>query len=99
MNKDYLDIKEDKLIWKFCFYGFFKNLKFFEPYLFIYLLSKDLSFLEIGILYSIREAFKYIFEVPSGIIADNYGKRNELMTCFLFYIASFVFFSLETVMA
>ncbi|SHJ67675.1 Major Facilitator Superfamily protein [Dethiosulfatibacter aminovorans DSM 17477] len=94
MNKDYLDIKEDKLIWKFCFYGFFKNLKFFEPYLFIYLLSKDLSFLEIGFLYSIREAFKYIFEIPSGIIADNYGKRNELMACFLFYIASFVFFFL-----
>ena len=92
MNKDYLDIKKDKQIWKFCFYGFFKNLKFFEPYLFIYLLSKDLNFLQIGLLYSIREAFKYIFEVPSGIIADNYGKRNELMVCFIFYIASFVFF-------
>jgi hypothetical protein len=55
-------------------------------------LSKDLNFLQIGLLYSIREAFKYIFEVPSGIIADNYGKRNELMVCFIFYIASFVFF-------
>ncbi len=94
MNKDYLDIKEDSLIWKFCFYGFFKNLKFFEPYLFIYLLSKDLSFFDIGLLYSLREAFKYIFEVPSGIIADNYGKRNELMVCFIFYIISFVFFFL-----
>lgn len=94
MNKVYLDIKKDRLIWKFCFYGFFKNLKFFEPYLFIYLLSKGLDFFHIGLLYSIREAFKYIFEVPSGIIADNYGKRNELLVCFIFYIFSFVLFFL-----
>jgi hypothetical protein len=34
----------------------------------------------------------YLFEIPSGIIADHYGKKKELMMCFLFYMASFVFF-------
>ena len=47
---------------------------------------------EIGLLYSIREAITYIFEIPSGVIADNYGRRKELILCFLFYIASFVLF-------
>jgi len=85
-------IKKDKMIWKFCLYGFLKNLKFFEPYLVIYLLSLELNLFSIGILYSVREAVTYIFEVPSGIIADTYGKKKELMACFVFYIISFGLF-------
>lgn len=85
-------IKKDGLIRKFCMYGFFKNLKFFEPFLIIYLLSMDFSLFQIGLLYSIREITNYIFEIPSGVFADHYGKKTELMICFLFYIASFVFF-------
>ncbi len=85
-------IKNDKQIKKFCAYGFLKNLKFFEPYLVIYLLGFNLNLFEIGLLYSLREAIMYLFEIPSGIIADHYGKKKELMLCFLFYMASFVFF-------
>lgn len=92
MSQVYDNIKKDKQIWKFCFYGLLKNLKFFEPYLLIYLLGMGLSFLKIGILFSIREIITYVFEVPSGIIADNYGKKKELMMCFAFYMVSFVFF-------
>ena len=85
-------IKNDKQIKKFCAYGFLKNLKFFEPYLVVYLLGFNLNLFEIGLLYSLREAIMYLFEIPSGIIADHYGKKKELMMCFLFYMASFVFF-------
>lgn len=85
-------IKKDKMIWKFSLYGFLKNLRFFEPYLVIYLLSLDLSLFSIGILYALRETVTYIFEVPSGIIADAYGKKKELMACFIFYIISFGLF-------
>jgi len=85
-------IKKDGLIKKFCMYGFFKNLKFFEPFLVIYLLSMDLSLFYIGILYSVREITKYIFEIPSGVFADHYGKKTELALCFLLYIVSFVLF-------
>lgn len=85
-------IKDDWQIKKFSMYGFLKNLRFFEPYLLIYLLSNGLSLLEIGLLFSIREAFMYVFEIPSGIIADYYGRKKELYMCFSFYIVSFVFF-------
>jgi len=86
------EIKKDYQIWKFCFYGFFKNLKFFEPYLLIYLIGMGLDLFQIGILYAIREGITYLFEVPSGIIADHYGKKKELLICFVFYIISFVLF-------
>ncbi|MBT3319580.1 MAG: MFS transporter [Clostridia bacterium] len=85
-------IKKDGLIKKFCAYGFFRNLRFFEPFLIIYLLSMDLSLFYIGILYSIREITNYIFEIPSGVFADHYGKKTELALCFLLYIVSFVLF-------
>ncbi|MBN2605501.1 MAG: MFS transporter [Bacilli bacterium] len=79
-------------ITKFSFYGFLKNLKFFEPYLIVYFALSGLSLFEIGLLYSIREILIYIFEVPSGVLADRYGKKTELIICFIFYIISFVLF-------
>lgn len=85
-------INKDKQIIKFSMYGLLKNLKFFEPYLLIYLMSLGLNLFKIGTLYSIREIIVYLFEVPSGLIADNYGKKKELKMCFVFYIISFALF-------
>ncbi|MBY9002079.1 MAG: MFS transporter, partial [Candidatus Heimdallarchaeota archaeon] len=83
-------------MWKFRFYGFFKNLRFFEPYLLVMLLAYlgDIEFplLTIGSLFLVQEVFTYAFEIPSGILADKFGKKNELLLCFLFYIASFVLY-------
>ena len=95
MKTIYRAIKKDNQIKKFCLYGFLKNLRFFEPYLYIYLLQVvGLNLFQIGTLFSIREAVTYLFEIPSGILADQYGKKNELVICFIFYILSFFFFYL-----
>ena len=84
-------------ITKFGFYGFLKNLRFFEPYLLYYLtIISGLSLFQVGILYSIREIIIYIFETPSGVMADRFGKKTELVFCFLFYILSFVIFYLAS---
>lgn len=88
----YVLMKADAQIKKFCLYGFFKNLTFFEPYLLIYLMGLGLSLFEVGLLFAIREAITYVFEVPSGIIADHYGKKKELLMCFVFYLVSFALF-------
>lgn len=85
-------IKKDKQIKKFCAYGFLKNLKFFEPYLIIFLMSKNINFFEVGILIAIREVIVNVFEVPSGIIADYFGRKKELCVSFIFYIISFICF-------
>jgi len=87
-----LDIKKDKNIWKFSFYGFFKNLKFFEPFLYVYFLSIGLTYFQIGILISIREIVKNVWEVPSGIFADHYGRKSAMKICFVLYIISFIIF-------
>ncbi|MBK5201448.1 MAG: MFS transporter [Spirochaetaceae bacterium] len=93
MNKDIrIEILKDTQIRKFKLYGFFKNLKFFEPFLLLFLLSNHLSLLQIGLLISIREIMINFFEIPSGIIADYFGKKKELYICFIFYIISFILF-------
>jgi len=60
----------------------------------IFFLQSDLTLFHVGLLYSIREVIVYIFEIPSGVIADRYGKKTELYACFIFYIISFVIFFL-----
>jgi MFS family permease len=57
------------------------------------LLSWGYSLLQIGMLGGVVEALSYTFEVPSGILADRFGKKRELLLCFLFYIVSFVLYS------
>jgi len=89
-----LDITKDKNIWKFSFYGFFKNLKFFEPFLYVYFLSIGLTYFQIGTLISIREIIKNVLEVPSGIFADYYGRKSSMKICFILYIISFLIFYL-----
>jgi len=87
-------IIKEKQYYKFCLYGFLKNLRFFEPFLILFFISKGISFLEIGILYAIREVAINIFEIPSGIIADAMGRRKTLASSFLIYILAFVIFYL-----
>ncbi|MCF6269385.1 MAG: MFS transporter [Melioribacteraceae bacterium] len=87
-------IIKDKQYYKFCLYGFLKNLRFFEPFFIIYFMSKGISFFEIGILYAIREIAINVFEIPSGIIADALGRRKTLASSFLVYIIAFIIFYL-----
>lgn len=89
------NIKNNRQIYKFGFYGLLKNLRFFEPFLWLYFLMNGLNLAEIGLLYAVRETIVYVFEIPSGVFADRFGKKNELVLCFLFYIASFILFALS----
>jgi len=78
--------------YKFCAYGFFKNLRFFDAFIFLFFLEKGLLFVQIGLLYGIREIIVAIMEIPSGVIADSLGRRRILVLSFLFYILSFITF-------
>ena len=88
--------QKDKQYFKFCAYGFFKNLRFFEPFLLLFFLSKGLSFLEIGTLYAIQEITINIFEIPTGVLADSMGRRRTMISAFVFYIISFLVFYFST---
>ncbi len=86
------NIKKDKQYYRFCFYGFLKNLRFFESFIILFFLNKGLSFVEIGFLYSIREITVFVIEIPSGVIADAFGRRRTMITAFFTYIVSFIIF-------
>ena len=95
MKKDNQVIVKDLQYYKFCAYGFFKNLRFFEPFLLLFLLSEGVSYLEIGTLYAIKEITINIFEIPTGVLADSIGRRRAMISAFVFYIISFVIFYLS----
>lgn len=78
--------------YKFSLYGFLKNLRFYEAFFILFLLSKGINYLQIGVLYSIREITIALLEIPSGFLADSLGRKKTLVTSFLFYILSFVLF-------
>ena len=82
--------RKDWQYYKFCFYGFLKNQRFFEPFLIlIFLRDKGLNFTQIGTLYSIRFVFQTIFEIPSGVAADALGRRGTMLIAYTFYMISF----------
>jgi MFS family permease len=57
--------------------------------------DKGLTFTQIGALYAIREILRNLLEIPAGIVADAMGRRRIMMISFLFYIASFIVFSIS----
>lgn len=85
-------ILKNTQLYKFSLYGFLKNLRFFEPFMVLYLLEKGLSFTQIGLLYGFREIVINVLEIPTGIFADGIGHKRTLMLSLIGYIASFVIF-------
>ncbi|KAA3656671.1 MAG: MFS transporter [Calditrichaeota bacterium] len=77
---------------RFCAYGFLKNQRYFEPFFVLALLEKNLTFFQIGILFSFREFMINIVEIPSGSFADIYGRRRSMLISFFAYILSFFIF-------
>lgn len=85
-------IKKDRMYYRFSAYGFLKNLRFFEPFIILIFREAGLSFLQIGLLYSIRDIANNILEIPTGVFADTFGRRKAMVLAFSAYIVSFVIF-------
>jgi MFS family permease len=92
MGKKDTGIIRDLQFYKFSAYGFLKNLRFFDPFIILFFRQMGMSFLEIGTLVSIREVATTILEVPTGFVADAYGRKNAMVFAFLSYIISFLIF-------
>lgn len=78
------------MFFKFSAYGFLKNLRFFEPFILLIFRSYGLTFLQIGILYSIRGIATNLLEIPTGIAADAFGRRRAMVSAFVSYLLSFI---------
>lgn len=84
----------DLQYYKFCLYGFLKNLRFFEPFLLLFFLEKGLDYFEIGALYAVKEIATNILEIPTGVASDALGRRRTMIFSFASYIISFAVFYL-----
>ncbi len=85
-------IKKDVQFYRFSLYGFLKNLRFFEPFILLIFRDNGLTFFQIGLLYSIRDMTNYLTEIPTGFIADVFGRRRSMVFAFAAYILSFIIF-------
>lgn len=86
--------RKDPLLWRFSLYGFLKNQQYYEPFFFLVLQGKGLSFFRIGLLFSFREICVNVMGIPAGFLADLYGRRRALVLCFGAYILAFLGFAL-----
>lgn len=84
--------KKDIQYYKFCLYGFLKNQRFFDPFLILFLLEKNLNYFQIGAIYSIRMATRILFEIPSGVAADVLGRRASMIFSYSMYLVSFLWY-------
>lgn len=82
-----------QMITRFSLYGFLKNLNFSEPFLILFYLSIGLNFLQIGILVSFLNICINLMEIPSGALADIYGRKSSMILSLLSYIAAFTIFA------
>jgi MFS family permease len=87
------------MMFRFSLYGFLKNQRYFEPFLFLAFLEKGLGFTQIGLLVAVRELTTNVLEIPSGAVADVFGRRLSMILSFLAYIAAFLLFGFADGMA
>ena len=85
-------IKTDRQFYRFSLYGFLKNLRFFEPFIILIFVDSGLTFFKIGLLYSVRDLANNLLEIPTGVLADAFGRRRTMVLAFVAYIASFFIF-------
>ncbi len=81
------------MLFRFSLYGFLKNQRYFEPFIILFFLEQGLSFTLIGVLVAIREFSTNLMEIPSGALADLYGRRKVMIASFVSYLISFALFA------
>ncbi|MDY6969147.1 MAG: MFS transporter [Spirochaetota bacterium] len=86
------------MLTRFCLYGFLKNQQYFEPVFYLILLhEKGLSYTMLGALVGFGGICVNILEVPSGALADLYGRKKCMIISFSSYILSFLLYSFVSI--
>jgi MFS family permease len=83
------------MVRRFSLYGFLKNQQYYDYFLLLAFRQMGLSYSLIGVLIALREVMINIMEIPTGAIADLYGRRKSMIFSFVAYIISFATFGLS----
>jgi len=75
---------EIKLLFPFYAHSLLFNLsKVIMPFYVLYFLHIGFNFFQIALISSIRSVVTLIFEIPTGVIADKYGRKNSVILGYL----------------
>ncbi|MBW2169431.1 MAG: MFS transporter, partial [Deltaproteobacteria bacterium] len=80
---------------RFSLYGFLKNQQYYDYFLLLAFRQMGLSYFLIGLLIAFREIMINLIEIPTGAIADLWGRRRSMILSFAAYIVSFAIFGLS----
>ena len=79
-------------VFKFYLASFLKNQLYFTPILILFFLDFGLAYKQIFLIFTIGSVFSFLIEIPTGIAADIYGRRNSIIfSKFLIFIAFIIF--------
>lgn len=81
-----------KQVTKFYITSFLKNQTYFTPVFVLLLQFHHLSFSEIFWVFSIGSIVSFILEIPTGVIADLYGKRKSIIISKFIIFVSYIIF-------
>ncbi|MBT3397627.1 MFS transporter [archaeon] len=71
---------ELKLLWPFYLDALLSPLLYFLPaFIVVFLTGLELSFFQIGLLIAVTPLFMLIFEIPTGAVADLYGRKFSVL--------------------
>jgi len=82
-----------KQIPKFYLTEFLKTQRFFIPVMILFLQFHKLTYTEIFILYAIQSFFVFLMEIPSGVFADQFGKKTALIVSRASVIPAYALFA------
>ncbi len=82
-----------KQIRKFYLTEFLKTQRYFIPVMILFLQFHKLSYTEIFVLYAIQSAVVFLLEIPSGVVADQFGKKASLIFSRFCLLPAFVTFA------
>jgi len=84
------------MIRRFSLYGFLKNQRYFEMVFLLFITDQryglGFSYTQWGLLIGFRELCVILMEIPSGAVADLFGRRRSMILSFVSYIAAFAVF-------
>lgn len=82
-------------IWKFYVYKIFTSLEITVPIYVLFLLSNNLSMTQVMVLQTVYTIFIFLLEIPSGMFADFFGRKNSLIISSVFLTLAFITFGIS----
>lgn len=72
---------------------FLKTQRYFIPIMILFLQFHHLSYAEIFLLYAVQAFIEFVLEIPSGVLADQFGKKASLIISRASLIPAYILFA------